>query len=676
MLLPRQPASLFTVRTYALDLDEDGMVVLREEDLLEKSDYWGGYCDGENFYINMGLRYEGENIQSVTFTTEEGFFAQQQITPGMSEEDVSAIYAGPENQLVVFEENFTACGSSVTLEGSEMEEGLLLFWGIQAISTDDIPKNPQITAEAVFRDGSTQTVDVHLNLSGTGVYGGSLPTSEQDGMPVAYHQSQYYKYLPLEDCVLVDEQTVTESIQVPKREFFDENGQYRVRRQRISGSFYLPVFQLEGEACIARLYRVPEELEYSPENEAKQQVETESAPALEAASPEESSPKPTLTENPERQEAEPPTAETTLEQPALEPASQPQATGNGNLSVHTGMVSEEVRLATIEDLVLEEHFLWKLEMVLDLSFIYQETEKLYSRRYGRPPIDPVVLLKYLLVGYLYDIPSERQIEQRIQTDVALRWYLGLDLLDRVPDHSTISQLCRRKPSFRKVFRRLVEEAVGQCVRKGLASGRLVATDSTHVKANTSPASEHLVEAAEKPGAHWGRLDAYEEEALEDLNRKGPRRERRAGDGGRRDGVPGPSFIYDEEKDLYTCPGGKTLRLRNLKRSVGGLYWVYYADRSDCAACPMRAQCVGKGRTKRMERNYFWRESREDLMELDSPMYQRALRKRQIWSEGTFAAQKWGHKLDRLLRRGLEAAEDHCLLSATALNLKQMIKWAL
>ena len=160
----------------------------------------------------------------------------------------------------------------------------------------------------------------------------------------------------------------------------------------------------------------------------------------------------------------------------------------------------KLHMVTIEDLVPEEHFLRKLEAALDLSFIYRETEKLYSRRYGRPPIDPVVLVKYLLVGYLYGIPSERQIEQRIQTDVALRWYLGLDLLDRVPDHSTISQLRRRKPSFRKMFRRLFEEVVEQCIQRGLASGRLVATDSTHVKANASPASEHLVEAAQKPGA--------------------------------------------------------------------------------------------------------------------------------------------------------------------------------
>lgn len=349
-LLPQKPAGLFTVKAYALDLDEGGAVVLREEDLLAKSDYWGAYCDGENFYINMGLRYEGENIESVTFTTEEGFFAQQWITPGMSEEDVSAIYAGPEKQLVVFGEEFTLCGSSVTLEGSEMEEGLLLFWGIQALSTDDIPRNPQMTAKAVFQDGSTQTIPVTLDLSGTGVYGGNLPRDEQSGMPVAYHQSQYYKNLPLENCELVDEQRVTDryeytiddytlSIQVPEREVFDENGQYRVRRQRISGAFYLAVFQMEGDTCVARLYRVPEELEYSPENgeqESPQPEENDSASAPESTPPEEAPVVESIpeAESSERQETEP-------EPPAEEAAGPQQETGSGDFTVRTGVFSEE-----------------------------------------------------------------------------------------------------------------------------------------------------------------------------------------------------------------------------------------------------------------------------------------------------------------------------------------------
>ena len=118
-----------------------------------------------------------------------------------------------------------------------------------------------------------------------------------------------------------------------------------------------------------------------------------------------------------------------------------------------------MHIVTIEDPMPQGHFLRKLEAALDLSFVYEETARLYSRKFGRPSIDPVIIVKYLLVSFLYGIPSERQIEQRIQTDIALRWYLGLDLFDRVPDHSTVSQLRRRKPSFRKVFRRLFMENV-------------------------------------------------------------------------------------------------------------------------------------------------------------------------------------------------------------------------
>ena len=74
-----------------------------------------------------------------------------------------------------------------------------------------------------------------------------------------------------------------------------------------------------------------------------------------------------------------------------------------------------MHMVTIEDLMPQGHFLRKLEAALDLSFVYEETARLYNRKLGRPPIDPVVIVKYLLVGFLYGIPSERQIEQRIQT---------------------------------------------------------------------------------------------------------------------------------------------------------------------------------------------------------------------------------------------------------------------
>lgn len=176
-------------------------------------------------------------------------------------------------------------------------------------------------------------------------------------------------------------------------------------------------------------------------------------------------------------------------------------------------------MVTIEDLVPQDHFLLKLERSLNLSFVYDETVYLYSRSCGRPPIDPVVIVKYLLLGFLYGIPSECQIEARYADSNAFRWYLGIDLDDRVPDHSTISQLQRRKPTFRKVFRRLFEELVRQCVEKGLVSGKLMATNSTHVKANASRASEEKVDVQQEAGNYWERLDAYEEEGLEELRQR-------------------------------------------------------------------------------------------------------------------------------------------------------------
>ena len=141
--------------------------------------------------------------------------------------------------------------------------------------------------------------------------------------------------------------------------------------------------------------------------------------------------------------------------------------------------------------------------------------------------DPVVMVKYLLLGFLYGTPSERQIEARCADSNAFRWYLGIDLDERVPDHSKISQLRRRNPAFRKVFRRLFEEVVRQCVEKGLVSGRLAVTDSTHVKANASKSSGLEIDVQEEVGNYWERLDAYEEEGLEELKRRtGKRRAKR------------------------------------------------------------------------------------------------------------------------------------------------------
>ena len=145
----------------------------------------------------------------------------------------------------------------------------------------------------------------------------------------------------------------------------------------------------------------------------------------------------------------------------------------------------EMHLITIEDLVPTDHLLRKVNDIIDFSFIYDEVESMYCSNNGRPSIDPVVLIKFLLIGFLYGINSERRISEEIQVNMAYRWFLGLDILDKAPDHSTISQNRRRRFNGSGLFRSIFQKIVTICIEKGLADGKLVFTDSTHIKANAS-----------------------------------------------------------------------------------------------------------------------------------------------------------------------------------------------
>src|SRR5699024_1092520 len=122
---------------------------------------------------------------------------------------------------------------------------------------------------------------------------------------------------------------------------------------------------------------------------------------------------------------------------------------------------------------------------------------------------------------------------------------------------------------------------------------------------------------------------------------------------------------------------KELHPRSLIRKDGGIFWKYWASKKDCKSCPLQSKCLtrkGSLTARYLLDNYFRSPVQKNIAQKESPEYRKALKKRQIWCEGTFAAQKWGHNLKRLLRRGLEAATDHCLLSATAINFKRMIKY--
>ena len=93
-------------------------------------------------------------------------------------------------------------------------------------------------------------------------------------------------------------------------------------------------------------------------------------------------------------------------------------------------VQQKMLCVKLESLMPEEHFLRRLDSLMDFSFIYQRVESLSSHK-DRPSIDPVVVVKMLLLGYLYGIDSERRLEQEVRVNIAYRWFLRMDLDDPV-----------------------------------------------------------------------------------------------------------------------------------------------------------------------------------------------------------------------------------------------------
>ena len=97
----------------------------------------------------------------------------------------------------------------------------------------------------------------------------------------------------------------------------------------------------------------------------------------------------------------------------------------------------------IDSMIPEDHLLRRIKNCVNFDFIYEKAVPYYSH-VGRKSIDPVILIKMLLIGYLYGIKSERRLEEEVSLNLAYRWFCGIDLMDRVPDHSTFSQNRRRR----------------------------------------------------------------------------------------------------------------------------------------------------------------------------------------------------------------------------------------
>jgi transposase len=138
----------------------------------------------------------------------------------------------------------------------------------------------------------------------------------------------------------------------------------------------------------------------------------------------------------------------------------------------------------IEDMIPEDHLLRLVDRHVSLDFVRERVKHLYSHT-GRPSIDPEILMRMLLIGYFYGITSERRLCEEVKMHIGYRWFVGLNLEDKVPDHSTFSKNRHERFSESSLFQEIFDEIVKQCMVKGLLTGKHLTVDSTYVKANAS-----------------------------------------------------------------------------------------------------------------------------------------------------------------------------------------------
>jgi transposase len=135
---------------------------------------------------------------------------------------------------------------------------------------------------------------------------------------------------------------------------------------------------------------------------------------------------------------------------------------------------------SLEELVSKDNFYRRLEQRLDLSFVREMVEDRYAHS-GRPSIDPEVFFRLQLLMFHEGIRSERELMRVVSDRLSVRWYVGYDLHEPLPDHSSLTRIRDRfgLSVFREFFERIVEE----CVEAGLVWGEELYFDATKVDAN-------------------------------------------------------------------------------------------------------------------------------------------------------------------------------------------------
>jgi len=137
----------------------------------------------------------------------------------------------------------------------------------------------------------------------------------------------------------------------------------------------------------------------------------------------------------------------------------------------------------LSSLIPDDHILKQVDKVLDLSWLRGEVADLYCCDNGRPSIDPESALRLMLAGFFQGVVHDRKLMREAQVNLAIRWFAGFRLDEKLPDHSSLTKIRQRwgTDRFKKIFLKTVQS----CIEAGLVNGETVHIDATLIRADVS-----------------------------------------------------------------------------------------------------------------------------------------------------------------------------------------------
>ena len=168
--------------------------------------------------------------------------------------------------------------------------------------------------------------------------------------------------------------------------------------------------------------------------------------------------------------------------------------------------NQQVEMISLDEVVPEHHLVRKIDKHIDFTFIYDLVRDKYCPDNGRPGIDPVVLMKLVILQYMFGIKSMRQTIKEVEVNVAYRWFLGLGFNDPVPHFTTFGKNYERRFKDTDLFEQIFQQILKQAIDHGFVNTKVQFVDATHVKAHANRHKYQRVKVVKKVRSYQDKLD--------------------------------------------------------------------------------------------------------------------------------------------------------------------------